>query len=255
MSTPAREPVRLPVLLVDDHGMVRRGLRAYLAELDDIVVVGEAADGQSALDRLGELASTGQLPAVVLMDLVMPGMDGVTATAEIRRRHPHVEVVALTSFVDENLVHNVLQAGATGYLMKDARPDAIVAAIHAAARGEVHLDAAAAQRLAAAMVPRFEVPDAGLTEREIEVLVLVADGCSNQAIADRLVLSERTVRSHVSNILGKLGVSSRTQAALWAIRTGLVPVPARDDVRSPAVPSATRPEARPEPQQRRSDAG
>jgi DNA-binding NarL/FixJ family response regulator len=116
------------VLLVDDHSMVRRGLRAYLAELDDIVVVGEAADGQAALDRLADLAAAGELPAVVLMDLVMPGMDGVTATAEIRRRYPGVEVVALTSFVDEALVHNVVQAGATGYLMKDAQPDAIRAA-------------------------------------------------------------------------------------------------------------------------------
>jgi DNA-binding NarL/FixJ family response regulator len=133
-ASTAREPSRLPVLLVDDHGMVRRCLRAYLAELDDVVVVGEAADGQDALDRLAGLAAAGQLPAVVLMDVVMPGMDGVTATAEIRRRHPDVEVIAMTSFVDEQLAHNVLRAGAAGYLSKDARPDAIAAAIRTAAQ-------------------------------------------------------------------------------------------------------------------------
>ena len=133
-------PTRLGVLLVDDHAMVRRGLRAYLAELDDVAVVGEAENGQDALDTVSRLADADALPAVVLMDLVMPGMDGIAATSEIHRRYPEVAIVALTSFVDDQLVHAALRAGATGYVLKDAKPDAIASAIRAGARGEVHLD-------------------------------------------------------------------------------------------------------------------
>ena len=118
-------PTRLGVLLVDDHAMVRRGLRAYLAELDDVAVVGEAEDGQDAVDTVSRLADADALPAVVLMDLVMPGMDGIAATSEINRRYPEVAIVALTSFIDDQLVHAALRAGATGYVLKDAQPDAI----------------------------------------------------------------------------------------------------------------------------------
>ena len=225
MTTHPAPAPPIGVLLVDDHAMVRRGLRAYLAELDDIVVLGEADNGQSALDTLDTLSQADTPPAVVLMDLVMPGMDGIAATTEIHRRHPEVAVVALTSFVDDQLVHAALAAGAIGYVMKDAPPDAIATAIQAAARGEVHLDPAAAQRLAASMTTTDQAAAPGLTDRELDVLVLVAAGCSNQDIAERLVLSERTARSHVSAILAKLNLTSRTQAALWAIANGVATVP------------------------------
>jgi DNA-binding NarL/FixJ family response regulator len=161
----------------------------------------------------------------VLMDLLMPGMDGVTATAAITRRHPEMGVVAMTSFTQADLVHGALQAGAAGYLLKDAEADEVAAAIRAACRGEVHLDPAIAKQLTRALVdPRPPAANA-LTEREREVLALVAKGLSNQEIADSLVISERTARTHVSNILGKLGVASRTQAALLAIREGIAQAP------------------------------
>jgi DNA-binding NarL/FixJ family response regulator len=213
------------VFVVDDHAVVRRGLRAYLETVDDMEVVGEAADGQEALEGIAALVAAGRPPDVVLMDLVMPGMDGVTATAAISQRHPEMEVVAMTSFTQADLVHGVLQAGAAGYLLKDAEADEVAAAIRTACRGEVHLDPAIARQLTRSLVtPRPQAADA-LTEREREVLVLVAQGVSNQQIADSLVISERTARTHVSNILGKLGVASRTQAALWAIREGIAPAP------------------------------
>ena len=214
-----QRPVR--VFLVDDHTVVRRGLRAYLETVDDMEVVGEAADGQAALDGIEALAAAGRSPDVALMDLVMPGMDGVTATQAITRRHPEMEVVAMTSFTQANLVHGALQAGAAGYLLKDAEADEVAAAIRAARRGEVHLDPAVARQLTRSLVaPEPRAVDS-LTDREREVLALVARGLSNQQIADSLVISERTARTHVSNILGKLGVASRTQAALLAIREGI----------------------------------
>jgi DNA-binding NarL/FixJ family response regulator len=162
---------------------------------------------------------------VALMDLLMPGMDGVTAIAAITQRHPEIEVVAMTSFTEADLVHGALQAGAAGYLLKDAEADEVAAAIRAASRGEVHLDPAIAKQLTRSLVaPKLRTVDS-LTDREREVLVLVAQGLSNQEIADSLVISERTARTHVSNILGKLGVASRTQAALLAIREGVAPDP------------------------------
>jgi len=161
----------------------------------------------------------------VLMDLLMPGMDGVTATATITQRHPETEVVAMTSFTQADLVHGALQAGAAGYLLKDAEADEVAAAIRAARRGEVHLDPAIAKQLTRSLVdPKPQTVNA-LTDREREVLALVAKGLSNQQIADTLVISERTARTHVSNILSKLGVASRTQAALLAIREGIAPAP------------------------------
>ncbi len=215
-------PIR--VFLVDDHGVVRRGMRAYLEMLDDIEVVGEAADGQQALDRLAALAAATTLPNVVLMDLLMPRMDGIAATAVIKERYPEVEVVALTSFIEEEKVHAALQAGATGYLLKDAEADEVVAAIRAAHAGEVHLDAAVAKRLMQALrAPKADGLVEPLTDREREVLALVARGQANKEIARQLGISERTARTHVSNILGKLGLASRTQAALYAVREGLIP--------------------------------
>jgi DNA-binding NarL/FixJ family response regulator len=214
------------VLLVDDHAIVRRGVQAYVAGIPTLQVLGEAGDGQQAVDLLRQWHTTGQpLPDVVLMDLQMPRMDGVAATAAIVRAHPQVKVVVLTSFGEVERVHAALAAGAAGYVLKDADPAEVATAITAAAAGEVHLDSAVARQLAR----RMAAPQTGLTSlttREREILALVAQGHSNRDIADRLVISERTARTHVSNVLSKLQLSSRTQAALLAIREGLIPPPA-----------------------------
>jgi DNA-binding NarL/FixJ family response regulator len=216
MTAPA-----LRVLVVDDHSVVRRGVVSYLDVLDDVDVAGEATDGKDALDQLHALDARGMLPDVVLMDLQMPRMDGVAATAEIARRFPSVRVVILTSFGENERVHAALQQGAAGYLLKDAGAAEVAAALYAAARDEVFLDAAVARRLA----QEIRGPRAGLgalTAREREILALVAAGMSNKEIAAELVISERTARTHVSNVLGKLNLTSRTQAALVAVREGLV---------------------------------
>ncbi|GAA3741490.1 response regulator transcription factor [Plantactinospora mayteni] len=218
---------RIGVLVVDDHAVVRRGLRAYLEVVDGIDVIAEAGDGQEALDRIARLTTERRAPEVVLMDLVMPRMDGIAATREIARRHPEVRVVVLTSFGEVERVQTALQAGAAGYLLKDAEPEEVMQAIFAAARGEVHLDAAVTRRLTRQMVSR-DVGLSALTPRERDILALVAQGRSNQQIAEQLVISERTARTHVSHVLSKLNLSSRTQAALVAIREGLVPPPGAD---------------------------
>jgi DNA-binding NarL/FixJ family response regulator len=214
------------VLLVDDHAIVRRGVQAYVDTLPHLEVVGEAGDGRQALDLLQEWVTLGQqLPDVVLMDLQMPRMDGVAATEAIGRAYPEIKVVVLTSFGEVERVHAALAAGAAGYVLKDADPAEVATAITAAAVGEVHLDAAVARQLAR----RMAAPQVGLTSltaREREILTLVAQGHSNRDIAERLVISERTARTHVSNVLSKLHLSSRTQAALLAIREGLIPPPA-----------------------------
>ncbi len=202
---------RIRVLIVDDHTVVRRGLRGFFDLLDDIDVVGEAGDGHGAVAMTGAL-----LPDVVLMDIVMPAMDGISAIAAIKDRHPEIEVVALTSFIDEDRVTAALEAGASGYLLKDAEADDVAAAVRRAHAGEVHLDPQVARLLAERV--RNPLPDhEPLTEREREVLRLVARGHSNKEIAALLDITERTARTHVSNILGKLDLASRTQAALWAI--------------------------------------
>jgi DNA-binding NarL/FixJ family response regulator len=218
-------PIR--VLLVDDHGMVRRGIEAYLDLIDDIEMVGQAGNGREALERLAQLEAEGQPPDVVLMDLLMPEMDGIATTAAMKERWQGIEVVALTSFIEEDKIHGALQAGATGYLLKDATAAEVAAAIRAAYNGQMHLDPAVARRLAESLrAPRGrEVPVESLTEREREVLVGVSGGRANKEIARQLGISERTVRTHVSSILGKLGLTSRTQAALYAVREGLVPMP------------------------------
>ncbi|MBL1098391.1 response regulator [Streptomyces coffeae] len=212
---------RTRVLIVDDHAVVRRGIRAYLEVLGDIEVVGEAVNGQDALDKLGAASAHCELPDVVLIDLVMPKMDGVAATAHITSRYPGVRVVVLTSFGEMERVHAALGKGASGYLLKDAEASEVVAAVRAAVNGEVFLDPVVARQLAQEVV----LPPTGLnslTSRERDVLILVAEGRSNQEIADELVISERTARTHVSNVLRKLQLTSRTQAALVAVRQGLV---------------------------------
>jgi DNA-binding NarL/FixJ family response regulator len=214
------------ILMVDDHQVVRRGLRGFLDDETDLEVVGEAADGHEALGELARLAAKDSLPDVVLMDLQMEPVDGIEATRKIRARYVGVEIVALTSFVDEERVHAALEAGASGYVVKDADPDEITAAVRAAYQGEFLLDAAVARRLMASLHdPRPQDPAAELTDREREILRLVAAGMANKEIAAELVISERTARTHVSNILRKLGFASRTQAALWAVREGLADQP------------------------------
>lgn len=206
-------PVR--VLLVDDHTVMRQGVRMLLTLDPEIEVVGEGVNGMEAVRLAQELK-----PDVVLMDLLMPVMDGLSAINEIRRHLPETEIVALTSVLEDSVVTDVVRAGAIGYLLKDASGEELVKAIKAAARGEVHLSPQAAARL----VRDVRAPDnpQALTSRETDVLRLLAKGCSNKEIAQALKIGEKTVHSHVSNILAKLGVPSRTQAALYAIRTGLV---------------------------------
>jgi DNA-binding NarL/FixJ family response regulator len=213
------------LMVVDDHAIVRRGIQAYVDAVPGLEVIGEATDGQDALTRLDRWRAEGTpLPDVVLMDLQMPRLGGVEATGAIARAHPEVKVVVLTSFGEVERVHAALAAGAAGYLLKDAEPSEVVAAIRAAAAGEVHLDPAVARQLTRRMAGP-QVGLAALTVREREILVLVAHGHSNRDIADRLVISERTARTHVSNVLAKLQLPSRTQAALLAIREGLIPPP------------------------------
>jgi DNA-binding NarL/FixJ family response regulator len=213
----AEAPIR--VLLVDDHGVVRRGLRTFFDLLDDIDVVGEAADGLEAVAQAKALS-----PDVVLMDLLMPNLDGLGAIAAIKQAQPEIEIVAVTSFIEEEKVTAALEAGASGYLLKDAEADEVAAAVRAAYAGEVHLDAAVARLLAQRMRDRRTKPEPAepLTDREREVLSLLGHGASNKDIAAELFITERTARTHVSNILGKLGLSSRTQAALYAVENKLV---------------------------------
>jgi DNA-binding NarL/FixJ family response regulator len=203
------------ILVTDDHGVVRQGLRMFL-ELDpELEVVGEAANGQEALRAARELR-----PDVVLMDLLMPVMDGIAATGAIRAEMPEVEVVALTSVLEDASVSGAVRAGAIGYLLKNTEAEELHRVIKAAANGQVQLVPEAASRLMRE-VRAPESPEA-LTAREIEVLKLLARGRANKQIAHELVVGEKTVKAHVSSILAKLGVQSRTQAALHAIRIGLV---------------------------------
>jgi DNA-binding NarL/FixJ family response regulator len=203
------------ILIVDDHSVVRRGLRQFLQLDPELEVVGEARDGAEAIELAQELR-----PDVVLMDLLMPVMDGVTATAAIRREMPDTEVLALTSVLEDDKVVDAVRAGAIGYLLKDTEDDALRRSIKAAAAGQVQLAPEAAARLMRD-VRVTEEPE-GLTDRETDVLRLLADGMANKEIARVLGIGERTVKSHVSSILAKLGVQSRTQAALYATRAGLV---------------------------------
>ena len=207
------------VLVVDDHAVVRQGLRTFLELQDDIEVVGEAADGEQALAAVAALD-----PDVVLMDLVMPNLDGVSAIERLRELAPATRVIVLTSFLDDDKVLPAVRAGAAGYLLKDVSPAELVRAIRMVDRGEALLHPAVAARVMRELVgdgdraKRHEL----LTTRELEVLALLARGRANKAIAHELGVAEKTVKTHVGNILGKLGLSDRTQAALYAVREGLV---------------------------------
>ena len=205
------------LLIADDHSVVRQGLKMFLGLDPDFEVVAEATNGAEALRLAHE-----HRPDVVLMDLLMPVMDGITATAAIRRELPETEVVALTSVLEDASVIGAVRAGAIGYLLKDTESDELRRAIKAAAAGQVQLSPQAAARLMRE-VRAPESPEV-LTEREIEVLRMLAQGQSNKEIARSLAIGEKTVKTHVSSILGKLGVPSRTQAALYAVRIGLVTV-------------------------------
>lgn len=209
------------VFIVDDHALVRHGLRAFLDTQKDVVVIGEAENGKQAVAELRARATMQALPDVVLMDLMMPGLDGVGAITALRKDLPDLKIVVLSSFSETERVHAALQAGAAGYLLKNSDPSEISAAIRSARQDQVHLDPAVARVLAHSMRVGHGVV---LSAREREVLVLVARGSSNQEIADTLFISERTARTHVSHIISKLGLASRIQAALWAIREGLVQV-------------------------------
>jgi DNA-binding NarL/FixJ family response regulator len=216
------EPIR--VVVVDDHEIVRRGLLAFLDGEPDIDVVGEAAGAAEALDLLASMESEGRRPDVVVMDLKMAPIDGIEATRQVRALYKDIEVVALTSFAEDERVHAALQAGASGYVLKDSDADDVAAAVRAAHRGELTIDPVVARTLMSSLHRRDDAPITELTSRELDVLRLVAAGKPNKLIAAELAISERTARTHVSRILRKLGLSSRTQAALWAVREGLVEV-------------------------------
>jgi DNA-binding NarL/FixJ family response regulator len=213
------------VLVVDDHEVVRRGLHAFLDGEPDLEVIADAAGGEEALERFAQLDSEGRRPDVVLMDLQMAPVDGIETTRRVRELYPGVEVVALTSFAEKERVRAALESGASGYLLKDSEPAEVAAAVRSAHRGEIQLDPAVTRPLISDLSSGANGVTAVLTSRELEVLRLVGAGKANKEIAADLVISERTARTHVSNVLRKIGVSSRTQAAVLAVREGLVVAP------------------------------
>ncbi|MGB8983737.1 MAG: response regulator transcription factor [Anaerolineales bacterium] len=212
---------KIKVLIVDDHQVVRQGLRTFLELQEDMQVVGEAGDGTEAVERVRQLE-----PDIVLMDLVMPRLDGIAATRQVMALGLPVRVIALTSFTEDDKVFPAIQAGASSYLLKDVSPDELVEAIRGVQRGEARLHPDIARKLmeqVASQAGSSHEPHVGeVTERERDVIRLVARGCSNQEIATELVISEKTVKTHISNILSKLHLKDRTQLAIHAIKAGLV---------------------------------
>ena len=215
---------RIKVLIVDDHRVVRQGLRTFLELHEDIDVVGEADDGLAAVEKVSQLK-----PDVVLMDLVMPQLDGISATRQVKALGTGAKVIALTSFTEDDKVFPAIQAGAASYLLKDVSPDDLVEALRAVHRGEARLHPDIARKLmeqvAQQSSPRRDTPAEEITERERDVIRLVAQGRSNHEIAQELFISEKTVKTHISNILNKLNLEDRTQLAIYAIRKGLVDSP------------------------------
>lgn len=211
---------QIRVMIVDDHAVVREGLRTYLDLEDRLTIVGEAANGREAADKVPALK-----PDVVLMDLLMPEMDGITATKAIKEIAPDVKIIVLTSFQDDEHIMPAIEAGATGYLLKDVSAPELVKAIEGAYLGQAQLHPEVARKLMEQVRQprRRQDPAEDLTPRERDVLRLIASGMSNKEIARDLVMTERTVKGHVSNILGKLSLQDRTQAALYAVRHGLAP--------------------------------
>jgi len=215
--------VKIKVLLVDDHTVVLKGLAFFLSMQEDLELVGEANNGKEALKKVGEAQ-----PDIVLMDLYMPEMDGIEATSCIKKEYPNVKVLVLTSFSDQAHVLPALKAGASGYILKDVEPDQLVEAIRSAYKGNIQLHPDIASALLSQTLPQEEKQESSnihvdvLTARENEVLQLLAKGMSNKEIASVLVITEKTVKAHVSSILGKLNLSDRTQAALYAVKNGIV---------------------------------
>ena len=231
VPSPPGEKIR--VLVVDDHAVVRQGLRDFISLQDDMVVIGEGANGVEAVALSGELQ-----PDVVLLDLVMPQMDGVEATSQILQVCPGTHVLILTSFGEDDKVFPAIRAGAQGYLLKDIRPDELVQAVREANKGKVQLHPDIAKKLMSAVAgdrqaqagsqeasqpARPAASPNDLTERELEVLRYIATGLTNREIAERMFISEKTVKTHVSNILGKLALEDRTQAAIWALKHNVGP--------------------------------
>jgi NarL family two-component system response regulator LiaR len=215
-TPPESAPIRL--LIVDDHAIIRAGLQALLQVVPDMEVVGEAINGREAVDLAEKLA-----PDVILMDLVMPEMDGIQAIRKILSNQPQARILVLTTFSGEDKVFPAIKAGAMGYQLKDSSPQELVEAIREVNRGQASLHPLIARKVLDEVLnpPDLSPTRAPLTQRELEVLRLIAEGLENREIAERLVLSDATVRTHVSNILGKLHLASRTQAALYALREGL----------------------------------
>jgi DNA-binding NarL/FixJ family response regulator len=202
------------VLIADDHAVIRSGLSQLVSAIDDVELVGTAENGQEAIELCARSA-----PDVVLMDLEMPLVDGIEATRQIKVTYPEVAVVVLTSFSDRDRILRALDAGAAGYLLKDVEPDDLARAIQAAAAGDVPLDPKAARALLSART--ISSPGDALSKREREVLLMVADGLPNKLIARKLSLSEKTVKAHLTSVFRQIGVTDRTQAALWAVENGL----------------------------------
>jgi NarL family two-component system response regulator LiaR len=208
---------KIRIFIVDDHQIVREGLKAFLGLQDDMLIVGEAADGESALEQVLKIR-----PDVVLMDLILPKMDGIETIQKINEANPEIRIIALTSFSEDDKVFPALRAGACGYLLKDVSPAELVETIRAAYRGEKRLHPKITAKLVENIAHERKKPAPDdLTERELEVLGCLSKGLSNKEIGDRLFISEKTVKTHVSNILSKLNLSDRTQAAIYAIKKGI----------------------------------